>query len=110
MNRKIPGLSGLCTAALAVAFSVGCQGSGSFASLQETLAQITDKQDTILARLDTLEGKIGAGAAAPGRPAAQPPQAGKPDPSATYKVAVADAHTKGPADAKVTIVEWSDFQ
>ncbi len=46
------------------------------------------------------------GAAAP-TPSARP---GRPDPSKVYEVAVGTAPFKGPKDAKVTIVEFSDFQ
>lgn len=42
-------------------------------------------------------------AAAPGRPPG-------PDPRREYKVEVGDSPTRGEANAKVTIVEWSDFQ
>ena len=45
-------------------------------------------------------------------PAAQRPQPGQPDPNTVYHAAVGDAPVRG-ADArhaKVTIVEWSDFQ
>jgi len=109
MRPKLPGLSGLGAAALVMAF--GCQGSGSFAALQEKLTQIQDKQDAILARLDTLESKIGqGGAAAPGQKPPQGPKPGQPDPKATYRVDVGQGWQKGPADAKVTIIEWSDFQ
>jgi len=39
-----------------------------------------------------------------------PAGAGQADPNAVYKVPVGDASTKGPASAKVTIIEFSDFQ
>jgi hypothetical protein len=106
MKPRIPGLHWLGAAGLLL----GCQGSGSFAKLQETLAGIEQKQDSILAKLDTLEQKVGQ-APAPGKPGQDPkaPKPGAPDPKATYKVPVS-GWAKGPADAKVTIVEWSDFQ
>lgn len=37
-------------------------------------------------------------------------QAGRPDPDARYAATLGDAHAKGPADALVTIVIFSDFQ
>lgn len=104
MNRLVP-------TGLALTFLVSCQGSGSFAKLQEELANIGQKQDAILAKLDGMEAKIGqAGPARPPGPDQKGPKPGQPDPKATYKVEVGDAYAKGPADAKVTIVEWSDFQ
>jgi hypothetical protein len=113
--KRIPGLQGLGGIAIMATVTLGCQGSGSFAKLQESLAQIDQKQDAILARLDQLEQKIGsmpAGAAKPGEQAKPTgPQPGRPDPAATYKVEVwPDDAAKGPADALVTVVEWSDFQ
>ena len=37
----------------------------------------------------------------------QPPKA---DPNKVYNVSIGDSFVKGPADAAVTIIEWSDFQ
>ena len=110
--KRIPGLGGLGAVAMTATFAFGCQGSGSFAKLQESLAQIDQKQDAILARLDQLEQKIGSappGAQDRAKPAG--PQPGRPDPAKTYKVEVwPDDAAKGPDDALVAVVEWSDFQ
>lgn len=101
---------------LGAAFSLaGCQGAGAYAQLNEKLSQISDSQTQLLAKIDGLESKIeeaakAAPAAPAGRQAPRGPQPGKPDPAATYKVPVGDAHVMGSDEALVTIVEWSDFQ
>ena len=46
-------------------------------------------------------------AAAPGGRPTRPPG---PDPSREYKIELGSAPTRGRSNAKVTIVEWSDFQ
>ncbi len=110
-NKFITGAVGI---GIAASLSIGCQGSGSFAKLQESIAGIEQKQDAILSKLDGLEAKLAAmpaaGPAKPGAPDPKTPRPGQPDPKATYKVEVGDAYTKGGAQPKVTIVEWSDFQ
>ena len=89
----------------------GCQGSQSFASVQEGLSQLNDKQDAILGRLSALEDKLDKLPTAAAKP---PPKQRKKrpphEPSAAYKATLGEAHIKGPADALVTIVEWSDFE
>jgi protein-disulfide isomerase len=47
-------------------------------------------------------------AAAPARPTGPIP--GRPDPNTRYRAEVGDSPQKGPNDALVTILEWSDFQ
>ena len=37
----------------------------------------------------------------------QPPQA---DPNKVYNIPIGDSFSKGPDDAAITIIEWSDFQ
>jgi len=117
MNRTppTPKLGLVAVLGLAVGLTA-CQGAGAFAQVSEKINQISDNQSQILSRLEALETKIEEAAKrapAPGQRGAQQkgPQPGKPDPKATYKVAVADTdRQKGPKDAKITLVEWSDFQ
>lgn len=51
----------------------------------------------------------GSGAAGAGSPTA-PGREGKLDPSKVYEISLGQAPVRGPADAKITIVEFSDFQ
>jgi len=61
----------------------------------------------MVAAVEKMPAPAAAPAAAPSRAAARP---GRPDPSKRYEVAVGSSPVKGPEDAKVTIVEFSDFQ
>lgn len=49
-------------------------------------------------------------AAAPAKPATPPPAKPQEDPAAIYKVPIGSSPTKGPANARVTIVEVTDFE
>jgi protein-disulfide isomerase len=62
---------------------------------------------TAVGSLENAIGAAGAGAGA-GRPRAEGPS--MPDPSKRYNVDIGSAPTRGGKDAKVTIVEFSDFQ
>jgi protein-disulfide isomerase len=67
--------------------------------------EIKKGQKEILAKLETLEKSVAQVKAAP--PAAARPQI---DPNKVYSLGVGESPTKGPKDAKVTIVEFSDYQ
>jgi len=76
-----------------------CQGGSDIEELKKG-------QKDILAKLDSLDKavqQVKAGAA----PAARPQM---PDPNKVYTIPVADSPVRGPKMAKVTIVEFSDFQ
>jgi hypothetical protein len=93
---------GLMTGSLALVALAGCAPQVDMSKVEDGLAKMQEKQDKILTRLDELEKKVAA------RP--QPPQQQRPDSTTVYKVDVADAQWKGAKDAKITVVEWSDFQ
>ncbi len=73
-----------------------CQGGSDIEELKKG-------QKDILAKLDGLDKQVKAAA-----PAAARPQ--MPDPNKVYNIPVADSFVRGPKTAKVTIVEFSDFQ
>ena len=71
----------------------------------QDVEELKKNQKDILAKLEQLSSDVKAAA----RPApAAPP--GQPDPNKIYTIAVGNSATKGPKDAKVKIVEFSDYQ
>lgn len=81
-------------------FTAGCHSDS--AKLDELAAQ----QRQILERLTAIEKKLER---APARPAAQRASGGV-DPKQTYTIADGDSPARGPAEAPITIVEFSDYQ
>ena len=80
--------------------------------LEQTINEVKDGQQVILKKIDALEKSIAnLAVASKNKPAAdkkqQPPQA---DPNKVYNVDIGDSFTIGPKNAKVTIIEWMDFQ
>jgi protein-disulfide isomerase len=67
--------------------------------------EIKKGQKEILAKLEALDKAVAQVKAAPAAPAR--PQI---DPNKVYSLNVGDSPTKGPKDAKITIVEFSDYQ
>jgi protein-disulfide isomerase len=63
------------------------------------------------AQLAGLNESLKAAAQAPAPAAAARPSApGRPDPQKIYDIKVGDSPVRGSEDAKITIVEWADFQ
>lgn len=87
-------------AAVLVSFSILAASFFIGDALKETTAELA----LVTAALEEVEL---AGDGAPGRPPSRP---ARPDRDKQYDVEIGEAPTKGPDDAIVTIVEWSDFQ
>ena len=79
----------------------------------QTINELKDGQQVILKKIASLEKSVANLAVAnKNKPAGdnkkqQPPQA---DPNKVYNVEIGDSFTIGPKNAKVTIIEWMDFQ
>jgi protein-disulfide isomerase len=82
--------------------------------LARTLERLSQKEDVLEGRVEELKKSNEALAATVSdlkRPAAAAPwRPSSPEPSVLYKVPVGDGAVRGPAGAKVTIVEYGDFQ
>ena len=80
--------------------------AGSF-MIQRSVNQGSERLGAVLAEMQEVGAKVAGAPAAPARAPARP---GRPDPAKVYNVALGSAPVKGPKTAKITIVEWSDFQ
>jgi protein-disulfide isomerase len=70
---------------------------------------LTMSVDRGSAQLASLNESLKTAAKAPAA-AARPSAPGRPDPQKIYDIKVGDSPIRGSKDAKVTIVEWADFQ
>ena len=79
----------------------------------KSINEVKDGQQVILKKIASLEKSVAnLAVASKNKPAAnnkkqQPPKA---DPNKVYNVEIGDSFTIGPKNAKVTIIEWMDFQ
>lgn len=71
----------------------------------EEIAKLQEGQRKVEAKLAALEKKVNQVARRPAAPARQ-----QPDPNKVYNIPVGDSPFKGPADATVVMVEFSDYQ
>ena len=100
-------LTKLIVAGIAGLF-ISCNVSNN-SELDKTISDLKDGQQVILKKIASLETSMNklASANKPTDKKQQPPQA---DPNKVYNIPIGDSFSKGPKDAAVTLIEWSDFQ
>ena len=96
-------ISSVCFATALVVTTIGCQRDDT------TIADKLDQIDKRLQSIETTLAKGGGPAAGRGAAARKRPQRPRPKPNLTYSVPIEGAATKGPANAKVTVVEAFEF-
>ena len=87
---------------------ISCNGSNT-QELEQTVNEVKDGQQVILKKLATMEKAI-ANISSSNKNAPDKKQPPKADPNKVYNIEIGDSFTMGPDDAKVTLIEWTDFQ
>ena len=100
----------LQTLSIVLLFSIGFAFTND-SDLETKLDKILDNQKVILSRLDKLEKSHRELALKVNSPA-KPSQANnrpKVDPNKVYDISIGNSFVQGNNNAKVTIIEWSDY-
>jgi hypothetical protein len=73
--------------------------------------ELGDNQKVLLKKIENMDKSIqNLALASKNKPADKKQQPPKADPNKVYNIPIGDSFTKGPDNAAVTIIEWSDFQ
>jgi outer membrane murein-binding lipoprotein Lpp len=89
-------------------YLTACANPQEVSEIKAKVDEIQAQQKDVLAKLETLaKGQKDILAKAP---AAARPSRPQEDPNKVYKIDVGDSFFKGPKDAPIVMVEWSDFQ
>ena len=80
--------------------------------MEQAINEIKDNQKVILKKIESMEKSIANLALAnKNKPVDnKKPQQPQADPNKVYNVEIGDSFTLGPKNAKVTLIEWMDFQ
>ncbi len=98
----------LCLIITAV-FLVSCEIDNQ-SVVENKLNDISDNQKVLLRKIANMEKSIKDLASSNNNKQNNKKEPPKSDPNKVYNIPIGDSFTKGPDDAAVTIIEWSDFQ
>ena len=88
-------------------YVASCADPQEVSQIKAKVDKIEAQQKNVLTKLDALvKGQKNILAKAPAKAPSKP----KEDPNKIYKIEVGDSYFKGPKDAPIVMVEWSDFQ
>jgi protein-disulfide isomerase len=76
--------------------------------IRSSLAEVSGEVQQLRSTIAAAESSLRTAAAPAARPAGE--RRNRPDPDQRYEISIQQAPVKGPESARVTIVEWSDFQ
>ena len=105
---KAPFRSIALLAATAALTLSACADPQAIGDIKASVERLEAQQKDVVTKLEGLEKSNKEILAKAGTGAAAKPNA--PDPNKKWDIVIGDSYTKGPKNAAVTIVEWSDFQ